>query len=168
MDETHSYLDKSNWELLVESKAPVEPGAADGALDAEDMLCVAPVVTLAEENVVGADMTCVCRRGNRNACKQNQWLRVSSWFVDPPDPLTDIRAGCSNPRHISNLTHSNEIARLEKYSIQCGHISHFGCDWITIESNRFEIWRFQDYFELELNWMQPTPVSLKSNLESNN
>lgn len=63
-------LDKSNWELLVGSKAPAEPGVADGALDAEDMLCVAPVVTLVEGKVVGTDMTCVCRRGNRNACKQ--------------------------------------------------------------------------------------------------
>ena len=56
------------------SKAPpADPGAADGALDVEDMLCVpAPAVTLAEENVVGADMTCVCRRGSLNACARRQ------------------------------------------------------------------------------------------------
>ena len=73
-------LANSNWELLVEESKGVVDAAwvAEGALDEEaDVLCVAAVVALGEEeNVVGADMTCVCRRGNRNACNTKKIIII--------------------------------------------------------------------------------------------
>jgi len=51
--------------LFVESGLPTE--AVVGIMELEP-LGVTPVVTFVDENVDGADMTCVCRRGNLNAC----------------------------------------------------------------------------------------------------
>lgn len=56
-------LDKSNWELLVES---VLPSGAAATLELGPF-GVTPEVTFVDENVEGVDMTWVCRRGNRNA-----------------------------------------------------------------------------------------------------
>lgn len=59
------YLDKSNWELLVESRLPTK--VFMGTIEPEP-LGTELVLTFVDENVDGADMTCVCRRGSLNAC----------------------------------------------------------------------------------------------------
>ena len=50
--------------MFVESGLPTE--AVVGIMELEP-LGVTPVVTFVDENVDGADMTCVCRRGNLSA-----------------------------------------------------------------------------------------------------
>ena len=62
------YLDNKNWELLAESAfAAVVLEETDDAI----LLGAPPDVTFVDENVEGADITCVCRRGNLNPCCYN-------------------------------------------------------------------------------------------------
>ena len=75
------YLDSKSWELQVESGLPAGmllKGMADPAL-----LGVPPLaVAFDDEKVVGADMTCVCRRGNLRA-----WCLSSCGCEGPFVPL---------------------------------------------------------------------------------